>query len=93
MGRAASELGGTSCPPPGGPASGSLEAGLYGSSLLRSKDAFSMRRALSFVPSGTRNGKVQENSGTDPTSTNVAAVLYALSVVSVIDGRFIGAGL
>src|SRR6185369_8853521 len=59
----------------------------------RSSEAVSICSDFSFVPSGSRNGKVQEYSGTLPTSTKVEAVLYFLSVVSVTVGRFIGAAL
>jgi len=40
-----------------------------------SNDALSMWKVFNFVPSGTRNGKVHEYSGTLPTSTNVDDVL------------------
>src|SRR6267378_3112195 len=48
--------------------------GYLESSADRSTAAASMCKVLSFVPSGTRNGKVQENSGTEPTSTNCDGV-------------------
>src|SRR3954470_9720604 len=69
-----------------------LSGAYLASSAARSYAAFSMCRDFSLVPSGTRNGKVHENSGTLPTSTKVAAVLYFLSLASVIEGRFIAAG-
>src|SRR5438034_11213533 len=56
----------------------------------RSSEAVSSCSDFSFVPSGTRNGKVQEYSGTLPTSTKVDAVLNFLSAASVTVGRFIG---
>src|SRR5471032_784744 len=59
----------------------------------RSSEDDSICSDFSFVPSGTRNGKVQEYSGTLPTSTKVEAVLYFLSAVSVTVGRFIGDAL
>src|SRR5204862_6348866 len=67
--------------------------GYLESSADRSTDALSIWSAFSFVPSRTRNGKVQENSGTEPTSTNCDGVKYFLSAASVTVGRFIGAGL
>src|ERR1700730_5223019 len=60
---------------------------------VRSSEAFSIFSVLSFVPSGTRNGKVQEYSGSEPTSTNCDGVKYDLSAASVTVGGFIGAGL
>src|SRR4030088_2721811 len=56
-------------------------------------EAFSIFSVLSFVPSGTRNGNVQEKAGTAPTSTNCDGVKNDLSAASVTVGRFIGAGL
>src|SRR4029450_10721977 len=64
-----------------------------GSNDDRSSEAVSSCNDFSLVPSGTRNGNVQEYSGTLPTSTKVDAVLYFLSAASVTDGRFIGAAL
>src|SRR6516165_3135364 len=64
-----------------------------GSSAERSRDEDSICSDFSFVPSGTRNGNVQEYSGTLPTSTNVDAVLYFLPAASVTVGRFIGDAL
>src|SRR3954471_1589857 len=46
-----------------------------------------MLRVLSLVPSGTRNGKVQEKSVTVPGSTMYDGVKYFLSAVSIAVGR------
>ena len=49
--------------------------GYYLSIADRSNVALSIARLFSLVPSGSRNGKPHENSGTDPTSTNATEVL------------------
>src|SRR5262252_3021859 len=53
----------------------------------RSIFAVSMFRVLSFVPSATRNGNVQEKSVADPKSTMYDGVKYFLSALSTAVGR------